>query len=80
VKKGITDQTPLSGCLPQGKKIMKEVAAQEGKGEKIERKWLISLLYRPINEISSLNREQLDKIIGEYPVIGQIYDAVTGFK
>ena len=59
---------------------MKETAQQGGSGEKIERKWLVSLLYRPIDKISSISAEQLDRIIGEYPVIGRVYDAVSGFK
>lgn len=62
------------------RKIMKETASQRVSGEKIERKWLVSLLYRPIDEVSSLSAEQLDRIIGEYPIIGQVYDAVAGFK
>lgn len=56
------------------RKIMKETATLSGTGEKIERKWLISLLYRPVDEVSAISGEQLDRIIEEYPVIGQIYD------
>lgn len=62
------------------RKLMKEAALQGGDGEKIERKWLVSLLYRPIDKVSSLSEEQLDRIIGQYPVIGRVYDAVSGFK
>lgn len=58
------------------RRIMKEAAAQGRTGERIERKWLISLLYRPIDEVSSLSQEQLDRIIEEYPIIGRSYDAV----
>lgn len=62
------------------RKIMREASAQGTEGEKIERKWLVSLLYRPIDEVSQISEEQLDRIIGEYPVIGRVYDAVSGFK
>lgn len=62
------------------RKIMKETVSQGVPGEKIEQKWLISLLYRPIDEVSSISADQLDRIIGEYPVIGRVYDAVSGFK
>lgn len=62
------------------RKIMKEAGAEGNAGEKIERKWLVSLLYRPIDEVKPVSKEQLDRIIGEYPVIGKIYDTVTGFK
>lgn len=62
------------------RKIMKEAFGQRLAGEKIERKWLIKLLYRPIDEVSSISAEQLDRIIVEYPIIGCAYDAVSGFK
>lgn len=62
------------------RKIMKEAAGRGVTGEKIERKWLVSLLYRPIDEVSSISAEQPDRIIGEYPIIGRVYDAVSGFK
>lgn len=62
------------------RKIMKETACQLVSGEKIERKWLISLLYRPIKEVKSISAEQLERIIGEYPIIGRVYDAISGFK
>ena len=44
------------------------------------RKWLISLLYHPVDEVRSLSQDQLDRIIEEYPIIGRVYDAVKGFK
>ena len=62
------------------RRLMKEAAEQGGSGEKIERKWLISLLYHPVDEVRSLSQDQLDRIIEEYPIIGRVYDAVTGFK
>ena len=62
------------------RRLMKEASAQGGSGEKIERKWLISLLYHPVDEVRSLSQDQLDRIIEEYPIIGRVYDAVTGFK
>ncbi len=59
---------------------MKETARQGASGEKVERKWLVSLLYRPIDRVPSLSAKQLGRIIGEYPIIGSVYDAVAGFK
>ena len=62
------------------RRLMKEAATQGTGGEKIERKWLVSLLYHPIDEVSPISTEQLERIIGEYPMIGKIYDAVASFK
>ena len=63
------------------RKLLKE--AQEGTQgpvEKIERKWLMRLLYKPIDQIKELSQEQVDRVIGKYPIIGHIYDTVQGFK
>ena len=62
------------------RKLMKEAGATEGNVEKIERKWLVSLLYKPIDQVKKISQEQLDTIINKNPVIGLIYDAVKGFK
>ena len=48
--------------------------------ELIERKWLTKLLYLPIERVKGITEEQLERIIREYPVIGQIYDAQRTFK
>lgn len=59
------------------RKLLKE--AKEGQDqpvEKIERKWLISLLYKPIDEVSQISEEQLDAVIEKYPEIEKIYDMI----
>lgn len=48
--------------------------------EKVERKWLIRLLYKPLDKVTQLSQEQLDKIIEKYPMVGNLYDVVQGFK
>jgi predicted transcriptional regulator len=60
------------------RKLLKEAGGSNV--EKIERKWLISLLYKPLDKVKELSQEQLDKIIGENPVIGKIFDIVKSFK
>lgn len=63
------------------RKLLKEAREGEaGAVEKIERKWLVSLLYKPIDKVKGISQEQLDKVIEKYPVIGRIYDVVQGFK
>lgn len=63
------------------RKLMREAGAAQGNGtEKIERKWLIKLLYKPLDKVKDLSREQLDRIIKEYPIIGKLYDTVKSFK
>jgi len=48
--------------------------------EKIERKWLISLLYKPLDKVKELSQEQLDEVIFQNPIIGKLYDVVKSFK
>ena len=48
--------------------------------ELIERKWLVKLLFKPLDEISQITEDQLNRTIIEYPVIGKIYDLVGSFK
>jgi hypothetical protein len=48
--------------------------------ELVERKWLQKLLYQPIEKVKGLTQRQLDRIICEYPAIGQLYDIVSTFK
>ncbi len=63
------------------RKLMKEAKADNtGPVEKIERKWLIRLLYKPIDEVKKLSQEQLDKVIERYPLIGAVHDIVKAFR
>ena len=51
-----------------------------GNMELIERKWIVKLLYKPIEKVKELTIEQLDRIVQEYPAIGTIYEIVRSFK
>jgi len=63
------------------RKLLKEAGANTNcKTEKIERKWLISLLYKPIDKVKELSQKQFDKIIDGNPVIGAIFDITKSFK
>ncbi len=63
------------------RKLMKNAIENSNKNtELIERKWLIHLLYHPLEKVKELSEDQLDRIIIEYPVIGKVYDIVQSFK
>ena len=67
--------------MTRERKLMKEAKGDSGETvEKIERKWLISLLYKPIDKVKKISQEQLDKVIEKYPHIGEIHDIVKTFK
>lgn len=46
----------------------------------MERRWLIKLLYKPIDEVKEIRHEQLDQVIRQYPIIGTLYDVGKSFK
>ena len=50
------------------RKLIREAGGTSS--EKLERRWLIKLLYKPIDEIKKFSQEQLDKVIEQYPKLG----------
>ena len=63
------------------RKLLKEARGNaDCQIEKIERKWLVSLLYKPIDKVKELSQEQFDKIIAENPVIGAVFNITKSFK
>jgi hypothetical protein len=65
----------------QQRKIMKaenEYALRNT--ELIQRKDVISLVFRPIELVKNITAEQAERIFREYPVVGEIYGIVHSFK
>lgn len=63
------------------RKLMKSEIENSNKNTKlIERKWLVNLLYHPLEKIKELSEDQLYRIIVEYPIIGKVYDIIQSFK
>ena len=60
------------------RKLIREAGGTSS--EKLDRRWLIKLLYKPIDEIKKFSQEQLDKVIKQYPIIGRLYDVGKNFK
>ena len=48
--------------------------------EIIERKYLLKLLYNPIDKITGISQEQLDKVIELHPQLLAVYDLINSFK
>lgn len=46
----------------------------------IERKYLVKLLYNPIDKIKGITVQQLDKILAAYPQLITLYDLIRDFK
>jgi transposase len=48
--------------------------------EIIERKYLLKLLYNPVENIKGITERQLDKVLALYPQLLTIYDLIRDFK
>ena len=48
--------------------------------EVVERKWLLKLLYNPIDKVKGITETQLEKVIAAYPELGVVYHVVKMFK
>lgn len=63
------------------RKLIKEAKGNSAESvEKTERKWMIILLYKPVDKVKKISQEQLDKVIERYPLIGAVHDIVKTFK
>lgn len=48
--------------------------------EIIERKWLVKLLYKPLEKVKSITESQLEKVLRDYPELAAIYHIAGTFK
>jgi len=48
--------------------------------EVVERKWLLKLLYNPIEKVKGISQAQLEKVIHDYPELAVVYHIVRTFK
>ena len=71
----------LRGYTTQQRKIIKaenEYALRNT--ELIQRKDVISLIFRPIEKAKNITAEQAERIFREYPVVGEIYGIIHSFR
>ena len=48
--------------------------------EIVERKWLLKLLYNPIEKVKGITEYQLKKVMANYPALSTVYQIVRTFK
>jgi len=46
----------------------------------VERQLLIKLLYKPLQQVNKISKEQVDAVIEKYPDVGRIFEIVRSFK
>lgn len=63
------------------RRLLKQTGKKRGESmEKVGRKSLISLLYKPLEDVKGITGEQLQKITECFPVVSSLLDCVSGFK
>ena len=75
-------QDAIRGFISKERRIRRDLQAAFG-GEPVEfidKKWLIRLLYKPIEEVKGISPAQLAAIFTGYPLARSILDIVTEFK
>ena len=81
-EKGYTgSQAAIRGFISKERRIHQDLlSAGAGTEELIDKKWLIRLLYKPIEEIKGISEAQLKFVLSAYPLYKTILSIVNDFK
>ena len=63
------------------RRLLRQAGKKRGESmEKVARKSLVSLLYKPIEDVNGITPVQLKKITEQFPVVASLLDCVSSFK
>lgn len=62
------------------RRLMRQAAGGSLKTDILERKWLLKLLYKPMEELQGIDEDLIERLIKEYPVVQDIYDMLKSFR
>ena len=81
-EKGYTGtQDAIRGFISKERRIHQDLlSAGVGTEELIDKKWLIRLLYKPIEDVKGISPEQLEFVCSAYPTYGNILNVVNEFR
>jgi DNA-binding CsgD family transcriptional regulator len=73
---------PLRALIARERRFIDEVQSSYGNKpfELIDKKWLLRLLYQPIEKVSGISKDQFKMVLRMYPAVKQIYQLVHDFK
>lgn len=82
IEKGYSGtQDAIRGFISKERRIQQDLlSVNAGTEELIDKKWLIRLLYKPIEEIKGISQEQLKSVLSTYPLYTDILRIVSEFK
>ena len=74
-------QDAIRGFISKERRIHQNLSSlNTGHEEFIDKKWLIRLLYKPVEELRGISHQQLESIFQKYPLFKSILDIVYEFK
>lgn len=82
-EKGYTgSEAAIRQFVAKEKRLQKDLKDYEADGsdEIIERKWLLKLLYKPLEKVKQLTPEQVENACHKYPLFGQLHKLGWDFK
>ena len=62
------------------RRLMRQAMGGSPKVDVLERKWLLKLLYKPMEGLQGIDEELVGRQIKEYPILQDIYDMVKSFR
>ena len=76
----MTGRHQRSECMrPRERRLIKQVSGNREK-DIMERRWVVKLLYQPMEKVEGLDKGQLERLLEEYPIVQDIYDLVGSFR
>jgi hypothetical protein len=80
-QKGYTGSlSAIKMFITSERRHMQSLGQKDSKCGFVERQLLIKLLYKPIEQVKNISKEQVDAIIDKYPEVGRIFEIVRSFK
>ena len=74
-------QDAIRGFVTKERRIHQDLLSTgAGTEELIDKKWLIRLLYKPIDDVKGITKKQLEYVCSEYPLYQEILNIVKEFK
>ena len=82
-KKGYTgSEAAIRQFIAKEKRLQGDLEDEiiAGSTESVERKWLVELLYKPLNKVKAIYPELVKNVVQKYPLVGTLLRLVWRFK